>query len=194
MNSSIPIVDKERFQRIINKALNEDRKISLEGLSLDDWLTLRTMIGIGASEVAAVLGMNQYESPFSIWKKKVSDEIEIEENDFMTFGNMVEPAIIAWYNKRAKKNAVKDTYIRIHPEHDCLFANLDGVMEDGLVECKSTSQRVYDSWSTNEEDCVQGVPLYHYCQVQHELSVTGLPWCDLAILITDRRQLKIKTI
>ena len=51
MNSSIPIVDKERFQRIINKALNEDRKISLEGLSLDDWLTLRTMIGIGASEV-----------------------------------------------------------------------------------------------------------------------------------------------
>ena len=59
MNSSIPIVDKERFQRIINKALNEDRKISLEGLSLDDWLTLRTMIGIGASEVAAVLGMNQ---------------------------------------------------------------------------------------------------------------------------------------
>jgi putative phage-type endonuclease len=158
------------------------------------------MLGIGGSEVAPVLGMSQYETPFSVWKKKVSDEIEIEENDYMIFGNLVEPAIIAWYNKRTKSNAVKDTFIRIHPKYDCLFTNLDGVIHDeagdevGLVECKSTSQRNYESWEKDTEDCVQGIPLYHYCQVQHELSITGLPWCDLAILITDRRQLKIKRI
>jgi putative phage-type endonuclease len=194
MNSSIPIIDKERYQRIIDEALKGSRKISTLNLSLNDWLILRSLIGVGASETAAVFGINKYESPFSVWKKKVSDEIEIEENDNMIFGNVIEPAIIDWYNKRTGRSAVKDTFIRIHPEHDCLFANLDGIMTDGLVECKSTSQRVYDSWGKDEEDCVQGIPLYHYCQVQHELSVTGLPWCDLAILITDRRQLKIKTI
>jgi putative phage-type endonuclease len=200
MTKSIPIIDKERYQRIINKALEGNRKISIEKLSFEDWLSIRVMLGIGGSEVATILNMNQYETPFSIWKKKVSDEIEIEENDYMTFGILVEPAIIAWYNKRTKSNAVKDTFIRIHPEYDCLFTNLDGVIHDehgneiGLVECKSTSYRNYELWENDTEDCVQGIPLYHYCQVQHELSITGLPWCDLAILITDRRQLKIKRI
>ena len=199
IKNTVPIIDKERFQRIIDEALKGNRKIPVERMPLNDWLSLRTMLGIGGSEVAAVLAMNQYESPFSVWKKKVSDEIEIEENDFMIFGNLVEPAIINWYNKRTGSHAIKDLNIRIHPEHDNLFVDLDGVVmennkETGLVECKSTSQRTYESWEKNEEDCVQGIPLYHYCQVQHELSITGLPWCDLAILITDRRQLKIKRI
>jgi predicted phage-related endonuclease len=66
--------------------------------------------------------------------------------------------------------------------------------EMGLVECKSTSAQNYKLWEEDEENCVQGIPLYMYCQVQHELSVTGLLWCDLAILITDRRQLKVKRI
>jgi putative phage-type endonuclease len=199
IKNTVPIIDKERFQRIIDEALKGNRKIPVERMPLNDWLSLRTMLGIGGSEVAAVLAMNQYESPFSVWKKKVSDEIEIEENDFMIFGNLVEPALINWYNKRTGSHAIKDLNIRIHPEHDNLFVDLDGVVmennkETGLVECKSTSQRTYESWEKNEEDCVQGIPLYHYCQVQHELSITGLPWCDLAILITDRRQLKIKRI
>lgn len=197
---TMPIIDKERYQRIIDEALKGSRKISVENLTLEDWLVLRVMLGLGGSEVAAVLGMNQYETPFSIWKKKVADEIEVEENDYMTFGIFVEPAIIAWYNKRTKNNAIKDTFIRIHPKYDCLFTSLDGVIHDefgneiGLVECKSTTQRNYENWEKDTEDCVQGIPLYHYCQVQHEMSITGLPWCDLAILITDRRQLKIKRI
>lgn len=200
IKETAPIIDKERYQRIIDLALKGSRKIPLEGLNLNDWLSIRAMLGIGGSEVAPVLGISQYETPFSIWKKKVSDEISLDENDYMTFGNVVEPAIIAWYNKKTKSNAVKDTFIRIHPEHNCLFVNLDGVLCDetgkeiGLVECKSTSYRNYTSWEKNEEDCVQGVPLYMYCQVMHELSITGLPWCDIAILITDRRQLKIKRI
>jgi putative phage-type endonuclease len=200
MKESIPILDKPRFQTAIENALNGDRKILLTHYSFNDWLTFRAMIGIGASEVAAVLGLNKYETPFSVWQKKVSDEILLEENDFMTFGNLVEPALIAWYNKKTGNSAIKDSYLRIHKDFNCLFADLDGIMIDdsgnecGLVECKSTSQRTYDSWQKDEEDCVQGVPLYHYCQIQHELSVTGLPWCDLAVLITDRRQLKILRI
>lgn len=198
--STLPIIDKPHYQRIISGALNNDRKIPVEKLSLEDWLSLRAILGIGGSEVAPVLGISQYETPFSVWQRKVSDEIEIKENDYMEFGNFVEPGLISWYNKRTKSNAVKDNNIRIHPKYNCLFVDLDGVLHDkdgneiGLVECKSTSYRNYTSWETNTEDCVQGIPLYMYCQVMHELSITGLPWCDLAILITDRRQLKIKRI
>lgn len=199
IRETAPIIDKERYQRIIDLALKGSRKIPLEGLNLNDWLSLRAILGIGGSEVAPILGISQYETPFSIWKKKVSDEINLDENDYMTFGTVVEPAIIAWYNKRTKNNAIKDTFIRIHPEHDCLFVNLDGIISEdgkeiGLVECKSTSYRNFMSWENNEEDCVQGIPLYQYCQCMHELSITGLPWVDLAVLITDRRQLKIKRI
>jgi len=197
-----PIIDKERFLRIIELARNGNRLIPTDNLSLDDWLSIRNLAGLGGSEIATVLNINQYETPFELWKKKVSDEIEVTENDYMYFGNLVEPALIEWYNRKMKGQppAVKDNFIRIHPEHDCLFVNLDGVIYDkennlvGIVECKSTSYRNFKSWETDTENCAQGIPLYMYCQVQHELSITGLAWCDLAILITDRRQLKILRI
>jgi len=197
LKESVPIIGKERYQNIINEALKGDRKIPTDKMSLMDWLAIRNMAGIGASEVAAVLGFNKWETPFQVWKRKVSDEIDIEENDFMIFGREFEPAILKLYEKQTKTKVVKDNFLRFHPKYDCLFANLDGVFPDGtkgLVECKSTIRSVYKSWDNNEEDCVQGVPLYYYAQCQHELSVTGFEWCDLTFLIADARKIAIKRI
>jgi len=204
IKETTPIIDKTRYQAIIDIALKGTRKIPLEGLNLNDWLSIRAMLGIGGSETAPVLGMSKYQTPFSIWKRKVSDEIETEENDAMIVGNAIEQTIITLYNRAQKKEgnliAVKDTFIRIHPKHDCLFVNLDAVVPDengnevGLVECKSTLNVVYKSWQNNEEDCVQGIPLYMFAQCMQELSVTGLLWCDLAIFILDLRKLKILRI
>jgi len=92
LKESVPIIGKERYQNIINEALKGDRKIPTDKMSLMDWLAIRNMAGIGASEVAAVLGFNKWETPFQVWKRKVSDEIDIEENDFMIFGREFEPA------------------------------------------------------------------------------------------------------
>lgn len=192
-----PILDKDKYLRIIKEALGSTRTIDTENLSTHDWLSIRVLLGIGASEVAAILGINPYSTPFAVWQTKVADEITEIDNDIMLFGNLVEPTILKYYEIKTGFKVRKDNKIHIHKEYDCLFANLDGVYIDGTngtVECKSTVYSVYKNWANDEENCVNGIPLYYYCQIQHELSVTGFDFCDLAILITDKRELKIHRI
>ena len=91
--------------------------------------------------------------------------------------------------------------MRIHPEHNFLYADLDGIVKDadgkliGAVECKSTVSSVYKSWEKNPDDCPQGIPLEHYCQVMHQFAcVPQLEWIDIAVLILDQREVEIKRI
>src|SRR5689334_16414020 len=50
-------------------------------------------LGIGASEISAVVGMNPYASPWSIWLRKTGQAPDVEETEPMEWGNRLEPAI-----------------------------------------------------------------------------------------------------
>ena len=188
---------KARLAPIIKKALKNGRMISTVGMPTEDWLVARAMLGIGASDVSTALGINDYKSPYELWKEKLAEEVEAKDNDIMMFGRVIEEPIAQIYMKMTGREVIEDMNIRIHPEHDCLFANLDRIIIDngdgkgaGVLECKSTISSVYKSW-LDEFTGTQSIPINYYCQVQAELSVTGFKWAVLAVLITDRRQVKI---
>lgn len=61
----------------------------------DVWLDARRA-GVSASEIAAVLGISPWESPFSLYWRKVNDW-EIEPSDEMRAGLILEPAIAEWW-------------------------------------------------------------------------------------------------
>jgi putative phage-type endonuclease len=192
-------VDYQLTKKIIDEALANGRFISTEKMEKDVWLQIRNVLGIGGSEVAVALGISEYESSYSLWKKKISDEIEIIDNNFMEWGRGTEAFFRDQYIKITGRKVKEDNKIRIHPEHNCLFVNLDGVVMDGkneigMIEIKSTVRSVYKSWSNNPEECPQGIPLYHYCQIQHALSITGFGWCDLVVGILDARKVEIRRI
>ena len=198
--NSVPIIDKKRYLKIIEIALKDNRTIDTTNMSIQDWLAIRQLLGIGASEVSGVLGISRYKTPYQIWVHKVSDEIELVENKFTIWGNLLEEPLAQEYVRKTGNLVKTDNKIRIHQKHDNIFANLDRVVvekrteENGILECKSTVKRVYESWIKNEEDCPQGIPLDYYCQIQQQLSVTGFPWCDLIIGILDERETYIKRI
>ncbi len=192
---TIPL-DRAKLEPIVKLALENGRMISTEGMEKAIWLGLRVILGLGGSDVAVALGISKYKTSYQLWQEKVADEIESFENKFTIWGNLLEEPLAQEYMRQTGNMVVEDKKIRIHPDYDCLFVNLDRVvLQDGIavgiVEIKSTVNRVFKSWQKDDDNCVDGIPLYFYCQVQHELSVSGLPWCDLVIGIIDERELVI---
>lgn len=193
-------IDRSKLQPIIDAALRNGRMISTEDMPKEVWLGIRNILGIGGSEAATVLGINKYKTAYQLWKEKVSDEIEMIENKFTIWGNLLEEPIAQEYMRQSGNRVIPDNKIRIHQVHSCLFVDLDRIVVNnegeqiGLLECKSTVRRVLKSWEEDEDNCPQGIPLNYYVQVQHELSVSGLPWADLAFGILDERELIIKRI
>jgi putative phage-type endonuclease len=62
-----------------------------------DWLAARRK-GIGASEIAAIMGRSPYDSLFSLWWRKRMGW-EIPANNEMSTGTFLEPTIAGWFAK-----------------------------------------------------------------------------------------------
>lgn len=60
-----------------------------------EWLAARRL-GVSASDIAAVLGLSPWQSPFSLYWSKVNGW-EADENPDMYTGRMVEPAVASWF-------------------------------------------------------------------------------------------------
>lgn len=68
----------------------------------EEWLAQRR-IGIGASEIAAVLGISPWESPFGLHWRKVHGW-DFEPTDEMRAGLLLEPAIAQWWAQECDPN------------------------------------------------------------------------------------------
>lgn len=149
------------------------------------WLQVRKL-GIGGSDCACILGLNPYKSAYQVWKDKVSDEPEqVEENDAMHFGNVLEDTVAAEYTRRTGRKVMRDNHERVHKEFSMLRGNIDRLIVStdetptGILEIKTTNSFAYKQWEN-------GIPLMYYCQIMHYLSITGLKWAEFAILIDGR--------
>lgn len=124
---------------------------------------------LGASDSASMMGIGYmtpcqlYLNKFGLYKSPV--------NDAMRRGHELEPL--------ARAQFIKDTGIVIMPiivessEFPFMAASLDGIDEDRtfIVEIKTGGKK------TLERIYAGDVPDAHYCQVQHQLFVTGLDKC-----------------
>jgi predicted phage-related endonuclease len=181
------------------------RIIDIKGLSVREWLILRSLTGVGCSEIATVLGKSPFpnSTPLSVWKQKVSHIIQIKDNSRMRIGRNVEEAIVLEYEALTglKVQRVKD-FMFLHPEFDNLFANLDGIIPPvsgdpyGVLEAKSTVSYIYETWLLK-------LPTYYFRQAMGEISVLdGHPFIkgaevgfvDFATLILDKRVVEILRI
>lgn len=67
-----------------------------------EWLAARRN-GIGASEMAAVMGISPYDSPFSLWWRKHMGW-DTDTNAEMRTGSFLEPAIASWFEENGDPN------------------------------------------------------------------------------------------
>ena len=153
------------------------RLVSTKDLSHEDWLRSRKQ-GIGGSDIAAICGLSPFKSPLSVYFDKVSDAVEVVDNERMRIGRDLEDYVARRFEEETGKKVRRNNYILQHEDYPFLLANIDReiVGENAILECKTTNSFAKKSW----ED---GIPDYYTLQVHHYISVMDLDRAYLAVLI-----------
>lgn len=154
----------------------------------EEWLQLRGE-GIGSSEVATIMGLNPFDTPLKLWRRKKGLDAPIPENTAMVMGHLLEDAVAQRWMLETKHQIIKNSavdfimvdeekpYMRVSP--DRLYW-LEGMPHNdrnrGIVECKTTALDVD----------YENVPLHWFVQLQYQLGVSGYPEGWLAWLTRGR--------
>ena len=156
--------------------------------SRQEWLEARKE-GIGASEVASVVGLNPGETPYQLWRKKRGMDEPAEENFFMRAGHYLEDAVARFYADESGREIIgssaedfmfvdrKRPFLRVSPDRTFWLNGMAHSDDNkGILECKTTQR------SVDPED----LPKHWFCQVQMNLGVAGYEQGSLAWLCQGR--------
>jgi len=186
---------------IVEKAL-EDKQI-LRPENKEEWLEIREG-GLGGSDIAAVIGLNDYASKIDVFISKTArnnavlkqqyeeKQKKIRESEAVQMGHILEPVIADIFQKKNKEYTVVDLPVTVKA-NPWEIANVDRYLvnekgEVGILEIKTTTLYNKDKWEG--ESC----PRNYLCQVLWYLGITGLKYAYICCLVGGQhyRQFKIE--
>lgn len=141
--------------------------------------------GIGASEIAAAVGISDWEQPLSVWQRKraaLGRKVRgaTKETLAMKIGTALEDTIKAEFVATHGPLQCKTPFMYRAWDGSYLFATPDGIVEDKvLLECKTCGQWGEDKWGDSHTDII---PKEYYAQVQYQMGVMGADACWVAVL------------
>lgn len=119
--------------------------VETEGLSKEAWMNYRHM-GIGGSDVAALLGVSKWKSELDLWLEKTNqtDDLAVE-NEVMQWGTIIEPVIRNHFAAVTGKRVLEVKAMLQCPQRSYMLANIDGLTEDdngnpAILEVKTASE------------------------------------------------------
>ena len=149
------------------------------GADRDEWLRVRRG-GVGGSDCSAVMGMNKWSSPYTVWEDKTGRGVELRETEAILWGNLLEPVIREQTAHRLGLTVTMSGTLQSLARPWQQF-NPDGLFDDGgLLECKNTSAWMAGDWDGQ-------VPDHAELQTQHGMSVTGATHAWVAGLVGGNR-------
>lgn len=153
-----------------------------------EWLTARKD-GIGASEVATIVGLNPWETPYQLWRRKIGLDAPKQENFAMKAGHYLEDAVAQFWHDETGNDIIKSSvedfmfvneakpYLRVSPDRTYWLKDMPrNDYNKGILECKTTQM------SLDAED----LPKHWFVQVQMNLGVAELEQGSLAWLCSGR--------
>lgn len=146
--------------------------------SHEEWLEERKK-SLGGSDVGAVLGMNSYTSPYTIWAEKTGKLPPFEGNEWTRLGNDLEDYVAKRFCEASGLKVVNDKATWRNSKYPHLHANFDRKvvgMKAG-VECKLTSELNAKKYKNGE------FPDRFYAQCVEYLCVTEFDRWFLVVLI-----------
>lgn len=152
--------------------------------SREEWLKARKD-GIGASEVATIVGLNPWETPYQLWRRKIGIDPAKPMNAAMNTGHILEDGVAQFWAQATGREIIaasKDDFMFIDKDRPYLRVSPDRTFwiegatrnddNKGILECKTTRMKV-------DPD---NLPKYWFCQVQMNLGVAGYSQGSLAWL------------
>lgn len=147
-------------------------------------------LGIGSSDVAAILGVSPYEgaTPLGVWLEKTGQDVPEEDDErdaAFEIGHLLEPVLLA---KFAADHGVEvvtgGVWVEslVHAEKPWARANLDGIIvaERAAVEVKTVGVGMMRDWDLGADD---GIPHYVRIQVLWQMYVADLEKAYVVALV-----------
>lgn len=152
-----------------------------------EWLEYRKS-GIGSSEVATIVGLNPFDTPYQLWRRKLGMDDAKEETFAMKAGHYLENAVSQFWSDATGREVIKSSagdwlivniekdYMRVSPDRTYWLDGKKNATNKGILECKTTQK------SIDGED----IPKHWFVQVQYQLGVAELTQGSLAWLSSGR--------
>lgn len=140
---------------------------------------------IGGSEIAALLGLSPFDSPFSLWHRKAGNvpPPDLDDEPVVHWGHRLEAVVRdEWMGLHRDSHYVRPE-LRVTVANGVAIASPDAVVsrrgrgygaDREVLEIKTAARA--DQW-------VDGPPVYYMAQVQWYMGALGLPRAHFAVLI-----------
>jgi putative phage-type endonuclease len=147
-------------------------------MSRGEWLERRRKT-IGGSDAAAIIGLNDYSSPYTVWADKLGKLPEKEDSEPMRLGRDLEDYAAKRFTEKTGKKVRKENAMLYNPQYPFAHADVDRMVvgEDAGLECKTTSIMNLKKFKNGE------YPAHYYVQCVHYLAVTGCKRWYLGVLV-----------
>ncbi len=145
--------------------------------------------GIGGSDVAALLGISPWKTPYKLWLEKTGRIIEddISYANHIKFGNYFEPSVGSWFSAESgKKLKPKKDEMLVHSTIPYLFANVDFEIdgENAILECKTSLGD--NGWGNGTNE----IPMYYLTQIAHYCLVGNFDKAYIAVVFASKREMR----
>ena len=156
-------------------------RVSTLGMSREKWLEARRS-AIGGSDAAAIIGLNPYSSPYSVWADKTGRLPEKPDNEAMRQGRDLEEYVACRWREETGKKTHRVNAILYNKDIPFAHANVDRWVsgENAGLECKTTSIMNLKKFKGGE------YPENYYVQCVHYMAVTGADRWYLAVLVLNK--------
>lgn len=149
-----------------------------------EWLKARCS-GIGASEIAILLGESEWSSSLDLYYSK-RDQLPLEdernEDEWLFWGRELEDSIRKVLCKRAGVELTQTNTLLRSTLYPWAIATPDGLtVEIEPVETKNIA------WGYKPEEWAERIPEKYYIQCQHQMLVTGAKRCLFGALLWGSR-------
>lgn len=136
--------------------------------------------GIGASDIGAIMGFNNYRTALDVYVDKVNPlpkEDPLADNEAIYWGNALEDDVADRYALLNKCELLNFPTTN-HPEHKFIMATPDRLIKDSKkgLEIKTAGLHVLDQWKDNQ------IPKSYVMQVAQCMFVLDYDEWDLAVL------------
>jgi len=153
-----------------------------------EWLEHRKR-GIGSSEVASILGLNPFETPYQLWRRKKGLDAPKDETFAMKAGHYLEDAVSRFWADETGREVIKSSagdFLFVNTERDFMRVSPDRTFwlpdmpknnaNKGILECKTTQKTI------DPDD----LPKHWFIQLQYQLGVAEFEQGSLAWLSAGR--------
>jgi putative phage-type endonuclease len=153
-------------------------------------------IGIGGTDIGAILGLSPYKTPLELWSELISsDTPKSRDLLHLRYGQHTESFVASEYERATQLFTVEHSPTLFHKTHSYIFGHIDRFVLDTpdtpavvdgvvtanrLLECKTSSAFSKSDWGEAGTDQVP--PLY-LVQCAWYLAITECETADLAVLI-----------